>query len=176
MNNPEKTQKPPGRAQRLRYWLVNIGMILAAYFIIQAVQTRDAPTQGPAPAFSGQLLDGTPVSLEQYQGQALLLHFWATWCTICRIEQGSINNIAKDYPVIAVASQSGSVEQVRKVVRERGITVPVLVDEYGALSSLYGIKAFPTSFVIDAQGQIHDVEVGYTSELGLRARLKLAGG
>ncbi len=164
----------PSRRTRLRNWLVNIGMILAAYLAIQLIQTRDAPTSGPAPAFSGQLLDGRTIDLADYRGQPLLLHFWATWCTVCRIEQGSIDNIAKDHAVIAVASQSGSRAQVRKVVEQRGITVPVLVDENGALASLYGIKAYPTSFVIDARGQIHDVEVGYTSELGLRARLASA--
>lgn len=169
------SEKSPNTARRFwRNFFIQLFLILLVFFAVQAWQSRHAP-RGAAPPVTGQLLDGRTVSLADYRGQPVLLHFWASWCSICRFEQGSIEAIAKDYPVLTVASQSGDVEAVQAYVNEQGINAPVLVDEDGELGRLYGVRGFPASYVIDAQGQIFDVEVGYSSEWGLRARLLLAG-
>ena len=163
--------------QRRHFWrnfLIQIVLILSVYFAVQAWQGRHAP-RGQAPLIVGQLLDGRQVKLEDYRGKPVLLHFWASWCSICRFEQGSIEAIAKDYPVITVASQSGDEAAVAAYVAEQGLSMPVLVDDEGEWGRSYGVRGFPSSYVIDAEGQIFDVEVGYSSEWGLRARLLLAG-
>jgi thiol-disulfide isomerase/thioredoxin len=157
-----------------RNLLIQIVLILFVYLAVQAWQARDAP-HGQAPIFHGQLLDGRNVKLADYRGRPMLLHFWASWCSICRFEQASIESIAKDYPVLTVASQSGDKDAVMAYLAEQGLSIPVLVDEEGKLGRLYGVRGFPSSYVLDAQGQIYDVEVGYSSEWGLRARLVLAG-
>ena len=160
-----------------RFWrnlLIQIALILAVYFSVQAWQARHAP-RGPAPLIYGQLLDGASVKLEDYRGKPVLIHFWASWCSICRFEQSSIEAIAKDYAVISIASQSGDVDEVRAYVEENQVRMPVLVDDDGVWGNLYGVRGFPSSYVIDAEGQISDVEIGYSSEWGLRARLLLAG-
>jgi peroxiredoxin len=165
------------KIERRRFWrnlLIQIVLILLVYLAVQAWQGRHAP-RGQAPLFHGQLLDGRSVKLADYRGKPVLLHFWASWCSICRFEQGSIESIAKDYPVLTVASQSGDEDAVMAYLAEQGVSMPVLVDEGGELGHLYGVRAFPSSYVIDGQGQISDVEIGYTSEWGLRARLLLAG-
>jgi peroxiredoxin len=163
--------------ERRRFWrnlFIQVVLILLVYLGVQAWQGRHAP-RGQAPLIHGQLLDGRSVNLADYRGKPVLLHFWASWCSICRFEQDSIESIAKDYPVLTVASQSGDQDAVSAYVAEQGLSMPVLVDENGELGRLYGVRGFPSSYVIDAQGQIFDVEVGYSSEWGLRARLLLAG-
>jgi peroxiredoxin len=165
------------KTRRRRFWrnlFIQILFILVVYFAVQAWQGRHAP-HGSAPVIQGRLLDGRNISLADYRGQPLLLHFWASWCSICRFEQDSIEALARDYPVLSVASQSGDVEAVRAYASEHGLAVPVLVDEDGELGRLYGVRGFPSSYVIDAQGQIFDIEIGYSSEWGLRTRLWLAG-
>ena len=160
-----------------RFWrnlLIQMVLILVVYFSVQAWQSRHAP-RGPAPLIHGQLLDGPSMKLEDYRGKPVLIHFWASWCSICRFEQSSIESIAKDYAVITIASQSGDVDEVRAYVEENKVRMPVLVDETGEWGNLYGVRGFPSSYVIDAEGQISDVEIGYSSEWGLRARLFMAG-
>jgi len=174
ISRPEPGEKRPGWTRRYRRWLVDAGLVLAVYVGVQLYHTRDAP-HGAAPPISGALLSGQAVDLSAYAGKPVLLHFWATWCSICRLERGSIESIAGDYPVLAVASQSGTAAEVAAYAREHGLKVPVLIDEDGALAARYGVKAFPSSFVIDGEGKIHNVEVGYTTELGLRLRLWWAG-
>jgi peroxiredoxin len=137
---------------------------------IRTYQQRNMP-KGTAPVLAGTDLDGKAVSLAAYRGKPVLLHFWATWCGVCKVEQSSIDSIARDLPVLSVASQSGSPAEVAGFVQEHGIAPPVIVDERGDLSSRFGVHSFPASFVIDANGEIRHVEVGYTTELGLRARM-----
>ena len=126
------------------------------------------------PGVAGPSLDGTQVSLADYRGKPVLLHFWATWCGVCRAEQGSIDALAQTLPVLSIASQSGRVSQVKQYADERAIKARVLVDENNALARSFNIHSYPTTFVLDANGVIRFSEVGYTTELGLRARMWLA--
>ena len=106
----------------------------------------------------------------------MLVHFWATWCPICRAEQGSIAAIAHDYPnVITVAMQSGTPQEVSRHMHEQGIDFPVVNDQDGMLSGAWGVHAVPVSFIIAPDGQVRFIEVGYTTGIGLRLRLWLAG-
>jgi peroxiredoxin len=105
----------------------------------------------------------------------VLVHFWATWCPICRTEQDTINAIARDTPnVITVAMQSGSRDEVEKYLKQQGLSFPVLNDPDGRIAAAWGVHAVPASFIIDPDGQIRFVEIGYTTETGLRLRLWLA--
>jgi peroxiredoxin len=155
---------------KLGGFLLQLVAVFAVYFALQAFNTRGT-VSGVAPALDGVLLNGQPISLAALKGQPVLVHFWATWCSICKIEHGTIESVAKDVPVIAVATQSGTTDDVMDYIREHNLRFPVLVDEQGRLAKQFGVRAFPTTFIIDAQGVIRNVEVGYTSELGLRSRL-----
>ena len=100
-----------------------------------------------------------------------MLHFWATWCGVCKAEQHNVVALARDHRVIAVASSSGTPEAVQTYARQSGFDVPIAIDPNGALARKFGVGAFPTSFFIDADGQITAVETGYTTELGMRLRM-----
>jgi peroxiredoxin len=82
--------------------------------------------------------------------------------------------VAEDHQVITVAVNSGGEQEVAAWMRERGLSMPTVVDPAGRLARSYGVRAFPTTFWVDAEGRIQNREVGYTSTLGLRARLWLA--
>jgi thiol-disulfide isomerase/thioredoxin len=161
------------RAWRWWPWLRDGALALLLLLGVRAYQLRDV-ARGDAPALAGIDLDGQPLSLEAYRGKPVLLHFWATWCGVCKAEQSNIDDLARALPVVSVASRSGEPSRVAAYVREHAIAPRVLVDRYGALAHRFGVHAFPTTFVIDAAGRIRHAEVGYTSELGLRLRMWLA--
>jgi peroxiredoxin len=160
------------RRSRAGRWLIDLGLIAAVLLGVHAYQTRDA-ARGAAPTFAGVSLEGTPIALTELRGEPLVVHFWATWCGTCTAMRGNVAAIARDHRVLGVASQSGGVDRVRRFTRAHGIAWPNVVDERGALFRAYGVRAFPTSFFLDERGRVRHVEVGYTTELGMRLRLWL---
>jgi thiol-disulfide isomerase/thioredoxin len=163
------------RLRAWRYWpWLRDGLLAVALLLgIRAYQLRDA-AHGAAPALVGPATNAAQLSLADYRGAPVLVHFWATWCPLCRAEQPNVEAVARDLPVLSVACESGDPEQVAAYARSHGITHPVMLDPEGALARRFGVRAYPTTFVIDGDGEIRHVEVGYMSKLGLRARMWLA--
>lgn len=163
------------RAARWRGYALNVLLFVALVTGIRMWQHRDMPS-GAAPALQGVTLAGQPYTLAAHPDKPVLVHFWATWCSICRAEQGTINAIALDFPnTITIAMQSGSADEVARHMQEQNIGFPVVNDPDGLLSSTWGVHAVPASFIIAPDGKIHFVEVGYTTSIGLKLRLWLAG-
>jgi len=148
--------------------------ILALLFALRTWQQWGIAA-GTAPALEGVLLDGRVVSLTEFRGRPVLVHFWASWCPVCALEEKSIDAIAGDHPVITVAMQSGSDAEVSRYLAEKELDFPVLNDPHGAHAARWGVRAVPASFIIDPDGRIRFTEVGYTTAIGLRLRLWLAG-
>ncbi len=154
---------------------VNVLLFIVVVAGIRAWQQRDM-ISGTAPALHGVTLAGKIYALPARPTQPVLVHFWGTWCPICRAEQNSIAAIAHDNPnVITVAMQSGGTEAVAGFMREQGTDFPVVNDPDGSIAIAWGVHAVPASFIIAPDGKITFVEVGYTTGPGLRLRLWLAG-
>lgn len=169
--SPDEISHKPRRWLR---WSIEVLVIIAIILGVRAWQQRGM-LDGVAPNFEYESLNGNLVRLADYQGKPLLLHFWASWCPMCEMEQGSITAIAKEYPVVTVVFQSGTSEEVRRYMERKGITEWVtIVDKDGKLAEQYGIHGVPTTYVLDAKGNIRFREVGLTSGWGLRLRLWLA--
>lgn len=170
-------ETPVTPPQRRRRWWRYAGEALLLVLLIIGVhswQIRDLPV-GPAPPLEGVLLQGEAVTLADLRGQPVLVHFWATWCPVCKLEQASITALARDYRVITIAMQSGSREEVLDHLRRNSLVFPVINDPDAAQARRWQVRVVPTSFIIDRAGGIRFAEVGYTTELGLRLRLWLAG-
>lgn len=118
------------------------------------------------------LLDGRPLQLPKER--AIALHFWGTWCPVCRAEASNIDTIAKSFSVITVAVNSGESEAVAAYMRQHGLHYPVINDPRGVLAARYKVTVFPTTFIFDRHGKLRFTETGYTTTAGLAARLKMA--
>lgn len=164
----------PSRWRRWsRILLVDLLVFLCVYFAVQW-WLGHGRLSGPAPELQGVSVDGRALSLQAFQGRPLLVHFWASWCRVCQLEQATIDSIAADHAVITVMTRSGGEVEARQYLRERGIRATVILDETGVLADRYRVRGVPASFIINAKGEVVDVEIGYSSEIGLRARLYLA--
>lgn len=144
---------------------------LVIYFAVRGWMQRDLPS-GPAPALVATTLAGQTVNLADLaKERPVLLHFWATWCGVCKLEQGSIQSISHDHSVVTIAIQSEGEQAVRAYLQEHQLSFPVIVDDSGVLMQRFGVRGVPASFIINRQGEIVAKEVGYTTEWGLRVRL-----
>jgi thiol-disulfide isomerase/thioredoxin len=152
---------------------LEILFIAVLFFAVKAYMQRNL-IDGPAPLLEGDLLSGQSISLHSFKDQPVLLHFWATWCPVCKLEQDSIEAISKDHKVITIAMNSGNDLEVQAFLEENQLSFPVIVDENGGIAERFGVSGVPTSFIIDNSGQIAFTEVGYTTSWGLRLRLWMA--
>ncbi len=120
----------------------------------------------PAVDFELQDQFGNLHTLKDYEGKTIFLNFWATWCPPCRAEMPDIQKLYENYSregdealiVLGVAApemgQEKSEEEIKAFLEENGYTYPVLMDLSGELFYQYGIQAFPTTFMIDRDGNI----------------------
>ena len=129
-----------------------------------------------APDFEVTLLSGKTVKLSDYRGKRVLLNFWATWCGPCQREMPDIQKLYEKYGkntgdviVLGVANpktkdapnnQDQAEPGIVQYLSENGYSYPVLMDRTGALFSAYGITSFPTTFMIDQEGNVFGYVTG----------------
>jgi thiol-disulfide isomerase/thioredoxin len=97
----------------------------------------------------------------------IMIHFWATWCPICKVEASNIQQISENFQVLSIATQSGSDEEIKKYQKENGVNFMVINDQDGSLTKSYGVTVFPTTIIYDANQNVAFSDVGYTSTWGL---------
>lgn len=169
---------PRSRWARLRSHLGTVALMLAVFIGVQAWQTRGV-AQGPLPNLALTLIerDGSRQTTtlaawrERHAGQPVALYLWAEWCPICKVQQPNVTALVGDLPLLTIAMQSGQPDAVARLLAQRQLPWPTLVDPRSELSRSLGFGSVPAFVVIDANGALRTPTVGYTSELGMRARL-----
>jgi len=158
-----------------RKTLMQLMMVILAIFVIRAWQQQDL-TIGQVPSFTSKTLTGEIINSNPLPDQGILIHFWATWCPVCAMENDNIQAISEDYKVLNIVIQSGSNEEIAQYAQENNLKLDNIINDHsGSLSRLFGIKGTPSSFIVNPEGRMQFVEVGYTTEFGLRFRLWWAG-
>ncbi|MCG6941018.1 MAG: protein disulfide oxidoreductase [Thiohalocapsa sp.] len=169
---------PRARKPQRRRWrglLVNLAIVLVIFLGVQWYKSRPLAS-GSAPPLAGETALGKHLDLAGLRGAPTLVHFWATWCPTCKLEEGGIDALSRDYQVVTVAMQSGGRQEVVDYLREKGLGFDAIPDPYGEIASAWGVPAVPASFVLDAAGKIRFGAVGYTPAIALRGRLWAMGG
>lgn len=112
-----------------------------------------------APDFTLKTLDGKEVTLSELQGKKVILNFWATWCPPCRAEMPDMEKFYKEYKdknveILAInfTTSEKNPEDVKKFIKDFGITFPVLLDEENIVNDIYQPQGIPNSFFIDSKG------------------------
>lgn len=155
-------------------WGRELTLILIVIFSIRFWLQGDI-ISGVAPNINGTTLNTVPFNLHKNTSRPMLVHFWATWCPVCKLEQSNIDNLAKSYSVMTIAMQSGNDDELRQFMADENLSFSVINDQTSIISRSYNIKGVPVSFIINKENKIEFIEVGYTTELGLRMRLWWAG-
>ena len=136
-------------------------------------ESPDSESQTTVPALDFTLTDqfGNTHTLADYKGKTILLNFWATWCGPCQMEMPDLQALYEewgenegDLVVLGIASPAAegslypvddkSAEEIGAWLEEQGDSYPVLMDTTGELFLGYGVYSFPTTFMIDKEGNV----------------------
>ena len=85
----------------------------------------------------------------------IMIHFWATWCPVCKLEASNINFLSKYFEVVTIAVKSGSDSEIKRYLNNHHYTFKVVNDMNGKLSSQFQIKGFPTTFIYDKNKKLY---------------------
>lgn len=155
--------------KRWRRWAFEAFILIGIVTAVTLWQNRGLP-EGIAPPLSGVRTDGSSVKVGAGETASLVV-FWATWCPVCKAEEDNIVAIAKDWPVVSVAMQSGDAAAINQHLKSRAIDLPAVVDDDGALAAAWRVRGVPAHFIIDRAGNVRFRVVGYATTWGLRIRL-----
>ena len=117
---------------------------------------------------------GNAIDFSSYKGKPLVVHFWATWCPTCKLEASNIDSLSTEYNVVSIAVTSGSDEVINGFMKEHQLSYKVVSDKEGELAKKFNIQAYPTTLIYSKHGELKFAEVGYSTSVGLKARLRLA--
>ncbi len=134
--------------------------------------------QKPLPAIDFTLKDqfGKTHSLSDYKGKTIFLNFWGTWCPPCRAEMPDIQSLYETQETegengviilgIAAPNYSGEKNEqgIKDFLEKNGYTYPVLMDTDAELFEAYGIYSFPTTYMIDRDGNVFGYASGQLSK------------
>ena len=103
-------------------------------------------------------LNGNNISLSDFNGKIVFLNFWTTWCPTCRIEMPSMEKLHqklknKDFAMVTINLQE-SASQVKAFFKEFKLTFTALLDSNGEVGASFGIRAIPTTYILDKTGRI----------------------
>jgi peroxiredoxin len=110
------------------------------------------------------ILGAVPGGWGEVAGKVVVLDFWASWCTACRLTTPILNEWhaklgALGVTVLGVSNDGPTV--ATKAIEDFGIKYPVGLDKEDKIFPSYGIAVLPSMFVIDKRGVVREVEVGF---------------
>lgn len=117
-----------------------------------------------ASGFTLKDINGKEVSLSDYRGKLVFLNFWATWCPPCRREMPSMEKLYQrfkdeDFVMLAVDLRE-SKKVVERFARKYKLNFPILLDSTGKTGDTYGVRAIPTTYLVNRQGELIGKAVG----------------
>lgn len=126
------------------------------------------------------------LTLTDYQGQVVdikalshqspvLVYFWGTWCPICSTTSPKVNSLAQseNYPVVTIATQSGSNQDIEQFMTQHGYSFTTINDESGEIFSDWQGQVTP-SYVVLKDGEMTQGLTGIQPEWSLKLRLWLS--
>ncbi len=125
----------------------------------------------PAPDFRLRAFDGGPVALSDFRGQAVVLNFWASWCTPCRQEMPNLERAWREFRdqglVVLGVDVLDDAKDAAAFLKALGITYPNVFDPEQTRMRAYRVSALPTTILIDRAQRVRARYVGgYVGERG----------
>ncbi|MCZ2817998.1 TlpA family protein disulfide reductase [Modestobacter sp. VKM Ac-2984] len=131
--------------------------------------------RAPAPAFSGELLDGTAFDSSSLTGDVVVINFWGSWCVPCRVETPEFQAVHADVTDRGAQFLGVDVKDQRQLaiafVERLGVAYPSVFDPRGEVAMAFrGFPAnvVPSTILLDRDGRVAAVYTGQVRGEDLR--------
>ena len=109
--------------------------------------------------------DRKSLRLSDSRGKVALLNFWATWCPPCLEEMPAMERLYQRYKekglvVVALSVDAEGAPVVTQFVKEHKLSFPVGLDPKMAVAERYGVRALPSTFLVDRNGNLAALAIG----------------
>jgi len=137
-----------------------IALIFSLYTTAAIAETTWLQSLPPvkAPDFQLADLDGKSHKLSDYYGKTIVINFWATWCPPCRKEIPSMNKaltkLDNKKVVMLAVNMAEESDAVLEFTNNNEVNFTILLDSTGKASAQWPMKGLPTTFIVDAKGNI----------------------
>lgn len=126
-------------------------------FFLWYVPNATAEGFPTAPAWQLTTQSGEDISLHDYQGKPVILHFWATWCPYCKKLQPKLVELEKKYQssgikIVSISFNEDEGAMPQDEIKRRGYDFITAV-KGESVANRYGVKGTPTTFFINRKGQ-----------------------
>ena len=146
--------------------------VLAWMTVLRPAQATPGVAQpgAPAPQIALPLVGGGMSDLAADRGNVVLVNFWATWCEPCKAEMPGLQQLAdelRDQPfrLYSVDLQEDEAD-IQAFERQYGLRLYAVMDQDGDATRAYGVRALPSTFLIDKRGTLRLQRLGPLLEGG----------
>jgi len=132
-----------------------------------------------APDFSLPTTTGQTMKLSDFQGKAVMLNFWATWCEPCKVEMPWFVELQKKYgpqglQVLGVAMDDASPKDIAAFAQKMGVNYPILIGKEEVGTQYGGIDYLPSTYYVSRNGKVIDHAFGLVSRSEIEANIEKA--
>ncbi len=155
---------PPVAAATATKPVARTGRVLSLDEAFRALDLIRPSRQKVAEDFTLGMADGKAFRLSEHRGKTVIVNFWATWCPPCREEMPALERLYrrhKDHGLVLVAvSIDADPKIVPPYVQASKLTFPIALDPHADVANKYGVRALPSSFVVDREGTMAALALG----------------
>ena len=139
----------------------------------EAIPTETVASN-PAPDFTVTDAAGNEVKLSDFRGKGVVLNFWASWCGPCKSEMPAFQKVYEELGTdvhFVMVNVGEHMDAANEFLASTDYTFPVYYDVNNDASYAYQIGSIPTTFFIDAEGNLVTYQIGAMAESTLRASI-----
>lgn len=134
-------------------------LVVLSFFLL-GMAARPPLVGGPAPYFELATVEGQNIKLSDFNGQVIILNFWATWCVPCIKEMPELqksHQALKDKNIKIIGINFAEPKnKVKQYIQDHQIDFPILLDQFANIAQEYEVLNLPVTYFITPRGIVRD--------------------